>query len=118
MRRARGRATVWTVGDFLRELHRADHVDRMLPRMDLTKYQHRDSVTVNAAPEAVYAVVADITRIGELSPVCKRAQWTDDDHTRFTGDNETPERQWTTHCRVDVAEPGKEFSFINCGMDG
>ena len=93
-------------------------MDRMLRRMDLTKYQHRDSVTVNAAPEAVYAVVADVTRIGELSPVCKRAQWTDDDHTRFTGDNETPERQWTTHCRVDVAEPGKEFAFINCGMDG
>jgi hypothetical protein len=26
--------------------------------------------------------------------------------------------QWSTTCRVDVAEPGKEFTFTNLGMDG
>jgi len=86
--------------------------------MDLSKYAHTDSVTVAAAPEAVYALVADVTRIGEFSPVTKSAAWTDDANTTFTGDNVTPEMQWTTHCRVDVAEPGKEFTFTNCGMDG
>jgi ribosome-associated toxin RatA of RatAB toxin-antitoxin module len=86
--------------------------------MDLSKYNHTDSVTVNAAPEAVYDLVADVTRIGEFSPVCKSAQWTDDAHTTFTGDNVTPEMQWTTHCRVDVAERGEEFTFTNAGMDG
>ena len=86
--------------------------------MDLTKYQHSDSVTIDAAPEAVYALVADVTRTGEFSPVCKSAQWLDDDHTRFTGDNVLPEMQWTTTCRVDVADPSKEFTFTNLGMDG
>ncbi len=85
--------------------------------MDLSKYHHTDSVTVNAAPEAVYALVADVTRIGEFSPVTKSATWTEEGST-FTGDNVTPEMSWTTHCRVDVAEPGKEFTFTNCGMDG
>src|SRR4029450_12101196 len=41
-----------------------------------------------------------------------------DDHTTFTGDNVLPEMQWSTTCRVDVAEPGTEFTFTNLGMDG
>jgi len=86
--------------------------------MDLSKYHHTDTVTVNAAPDAVYELVADVTRIGEFSPVTKSAAWTDDANITFTGDNVTPEMQWTTHCRVDVATPGKEFTFTNCGMDG
>jgi ribosome-associated toxin RatA of RatAB toxin-antitoxin module len=86
--------------------------------MDHTKYRHTDSVTVDAPPVAVYALVSDITRMGEFSPVTKSAQWIDEEHTRFSGDNVTPERQWTTQCRVDVAEPGREFTFTNCGMDG
>jgi ribosome-associated toxin RatA of RatAB toxin-antitoxin module len=86
--------------------------------MDLTKYRHTDSVAIDAAPEAVYALVADVTRMGEFSPVCKSAQWLDDDHTTFTGDNVLPDMEWTTTCRVDVAEPGEEFTFTNLGMDG
>ena len=86
--------------------------------MDLTKYRHTDSIDIAASPEAVYALVADVTRMGEFSPVCKSAHWTDDDQTTFTGDNVTPEMQWTTHCRVVTDLPGEEFTFINCGMDG
>jgi hypothetical protein len=86
--------------------------------MDLSKYTHTDSVMVNATPDAVYALVADVTRIGEFSPVTKSAQWTDDARTTFAGDNVTPEMQWTTRCRVVTAEPGQEFTFVNCGMDG
>jgi ribosome-associated toxin RatA of RatAB toxin-antitoxin module len=86
--------------------------------MDLTKYRHTDSIAIDAPPDVVYALVADVTRMGDFSPVCKSAQWIDDDHTQFTGDNVLPEMQWTTTCRVDVAEPGKEFTFTNLGMDG
>ncbi|HEY3671399.1 MAG TPA: SRPBCC family protein [Acidimicrobiia bacterium] len=85
--------------------------------MDLTKYRHSDSIDIAASPEAVYALVADVTRTGEFSPVCKSAQWLDEDHTTFTGDNVLPDMQWSTTCRVDVAEPGKEFTFTNLGMD-
>jgi hypothetical protein len=85
--------------------------------MDLTKYQHSDSVVVDATPESTYALVADISRMGELSPVCKSAEWNDDTRTSFTGHNVTPDREWSTHCRVDVAEPGREFTFTNRGAD-
>jgi ribosome-associated toxin RatA of RatAB toxin-antitoxin module len=85
--------------------------------MDLTKYQHSDSVVVDAPPEAVYALVADVTRIGEFSPICKSAQWNDDERTSFTGNNVNPDREWSTHCRVDVAAPGHEFTFTNRGVD-
>ncbi len=86
--------------------------------MDLAKYHHTDSVTVHASPDAVYDLVSDVTRIGEFSPVCKSAHWTDDDRTTFTGDNVTPEMSWTTHCQVVVDAPGEEFTFVNRGMDG
>jgi hypothetical protein len=84
--------------------------------MDLTQYQHSDSVVVDASPEAVYAIVSDVTRMGELSPVCKKARWNDDAHTTFTGTNVTPDREYDTTCRVDVADPGREFTFVNRGM--
>lgn len=86
--------------------------------MTLAKFNHTDSITVSASPEAVYDLVSDVTRIGEFSPVCKKAYWTDDDHTTFVGDNVTPEMSWSTHCRVITDLPGEEFTFINCGMDG
>ena len=86
--------------------------------MDLTPYQHSETLTIAASPDGVYDLVADITRIGEWSPVCKSAVWDDDSHAWFTGTNVIPERSWVTKCRVDVAERGKEFTFVNCGMDG
>jgi ribosome-associated toxin RatA of RatAB toxin-antitoxin module len=86
--------------------------------MDLSKYHHTDSVIVTAAPAAVYELVADVTRIGEFSPTCKSAEWTADDRSAFTGTNAAGEHEWTTHCRVDAAERGKEFTFVNQGQDG
>lgn len=86
--------------------------------MDLTKYQHTDTITIAASPEAVYDLVADITRMGEWSPACTGGSWNDDDHTWFTGTNQAGELKWETKCRVDVAERGREFTFTNCGFDG
>jgi uncharacterized membrane protein len=86
--------------------------------VDLTPYRHTETVTVGAPPEAVYDLVADITRMGDWSPVCAEAVWDDDSREWFSGTNVTSERSWTTKCRVDVAELGKEFTFVNCGMAG
>ena len=33
--------------------------------------------TVAAPPEAVWDLLADVTRIGEFSPECKQAEWLD-----------------------------------------
>jgi hypothetical protein len=85
--------------------------------MDLRRYHHTETTTVAAPPAAVYELVADVTRMGEWSPVCTGGVW-DADGVWFTGSNTTPERSWETRCRVDVADPGREFTFTNCGPDG
>ena len=35
------------------------------------------SIEIRAAPEIVWELVADITRMGEWSPECRRAEWED-----------------------------------------
>ena len=82
--------------------------------IDVSGYHLEQTVTIAAPPERVHALVADITRMGEWSPVNTGGEWDDDTHTWFRGRNETPERTWETRCRVDANEPGKEFTFINC----
>lgn len=74
-----------------------------------------DSVLVAATPEAVYALVSDVTRTGEWSPVCRACWWDEGDGPRvgasFTGRNETPERTWETRSEVVVADPGRAFGW-------
>jgi carbon monoxide dehydrogenase subunit G len=91
--------------------------------MDVSGYSLSDSIVINRPPEEVYEIVCDVTRMGELSPVCKSCAW--DDATaagqpgaRFTGHNVIGEFSWDTHCSVAAAEPGREFTFINHGPKG
>lgn len=86
--------------------------------MDLTKYQHSETVTVTAPAEEVYDLVADVTRMGQWSPVCTGGVWRESDAAWFTGANKSGELEWETQCRVDVAERGQEFTFTNCGFTG
>jgi hypothetical protein len=86
--------------------------------MDVTAYQHSETVTIAASPDEVYDLVADITRMGEWSPVVTEGEWLDDDRTWFLGTNSIPERTWQTKCKVIVADRGTEFAFINGGMEG
>jgi hypothetical protein len=86
--------------------------------MDLTPYRHTETVIVAASPEAVYDLVADITRMGEWSPVCTAGEWVDDTRSSFLGTNARGDFTWQTTCRVDVAERGKEFTFVNRGQSG
>lgn len=80
--------------------------------MELT---HRETVVVNAPAEAVYRLVSDVTCTGEWSPTCWSCTWEDPQQrgvgARFTGDNETPARQWSTTSTVVAAEPGEEFAW-------
>lgn len=75
---------------------------------------HTESIFVRRPPKVVYDMVADVTRMGEYSPICKSCWWDDDNRgvgAWFTGHNETPERTWETRSQVVVAEPGSEFAF-------
>lgn len=91
--------------------------------MDVSRYHHADSITINRPPEDVYAIVSDVTRIGELSPVCASAAWDDvsqagKEGAWFTGHNAIGDYTWDTHCKVVAAAPGREFVFINHGPQG
>jgi ribosome-associated toxin RatA of RatAB toxin-antitoxin module len=86
--------------------------------MDLTPYQHVETLAVAASPEDVYDLVADITRMGEWSPVCTAGEWVDDARASFLGTNAMGDFTWQTTCRIDVAERGKEFTFVNRGQSG
>jgi Polyketide cyclase / dehydrase and lipid transport len=72
-----------------------------------------------AAPAGrIWALVADVTRIGEFSPETFEAEWTGgatgpEPGARFRGHvkrNGKGPVYWTT-CTVTVSEPGREFAF-------
>jgi carbon monoxide dehydrogenase subunit G len=91
--------------------------------MDLTDYRLRESVTVDATPEKVWARVHDITRMGEASPACTACEW-DDPETGmtegawFTGTNKAGEHTYDTRCQIDSLVPGASFTFSNYGLEG
>jgi len=88
--------------------------------VELADLQVSRTTVVAAPPEKVYEIISDVTRIGELSPVCKTAWWDEGSGPReggwFTGRNEVEGRDpWERHCEVYVAEPGRAFGWIAGG---
>src|SRR2546425_4945041 len=76
---------------------------------------HSDQIVVNRSPDELYAMVADVTRMGEWSPICKACWWDEGNSPRvgawFTGRNELPERTWETRSEIVAADRGREFAF-------
>lgn len=73
-------------------------------------------VLISVPPAAVYALIGDVTRIGEWSPECERCEWLDDATgpavgARFRGHNRLGILRWQTTCVVTTAEVGREFAF-------
>ncbi|MDQ2812718.1 MAG: SRPBCC family protein [Actinomycetota bacterium] len=87
----------------------------------------KGSVTVRFAvpPAEVWALVSDITRIGEFSPETFEAQWLGGASgpqvgVRFRGHVRRNGRgpvYWTT-CTVVASDPGREFAFTVNGPGG
>jgi uncharacterized protein YndB with AHSA1/START domain len=74
------------------------------------------SMRIEAPPDAVYAIVTDIARMGRLSPECTGGRWLDEATgpavgARFKGSNKRGIARWSTTNRVVEAEPGRAFSF-------
>jgi hypothetical protein len=86
---------------------------------------------VAAPPQAVWELVTDVTRIGEFSPECIRAEWLDGANgpaigARFAGTNRrTRPRedrgsddlsdsavQWTRPCTVTACEQPRVFAYV------
>ena len=81
----------------------------------MTPRTHSDSIVIARPPDEVYELVADITRMGEYSPICVACWWNEGDGpsvgAHFTGRNVLPERTWETTSEVVAAEPGREFAW-------
>src|SRR6185437_16567848 len=79
-----------------------------------------ETVVVDAPAEHIYALVADLSRMGEWSPECRQVEWLDGatgaaEGARFVGHNQGGPRglmKWSRHGRVVTADPGREFAFV------
>jgi hypothetical protein len=74
------------------------------------------SIDVAADPDAVWAMVSDLPRMGEFSPENVGGQWVDGATgpavgARFRGTNRNGAKQWWTRVRVVACEPGRRFTF-------
>ena len=75
---------------------------------------------VPASPAQVWAVLTDVTRVGEWSHECHTAQWDDGtDRPRvgatFRGSNRTGRNRWTRVCTVTECVPGVRFAYVTSG---
>ena len=73
-------------------------------------------VTIAAPPEALWDMVADVTRMGEWSPECYSCRWVGKRRepvagARFVGFNRRGWARWFTTNEVEQAEPGRAFVF-------
>jgi hypothetical protein len=74
------------------------------------------SLTIEAPPDRLYDIVADIAQMGRLSPECTGGTWLDKatgpaPGARFKGTNKRGRARWSTSNTVVAAEPGREFAF-------
>lgn len=82
-------------------------------------------IHIDAPPEPVWALLADVERMGEWSPECYRVEWLDGARSpakvgaRFRGWNRFGMLRWSMLCRVTSAEPGRELSWttVDHGKD-
>lgn len=87
------------------------------------KRKSHDSVSteIAATPEHVYALVSDITRMGEWSPECVSCTWTKGADgpavgARFKAKNRGGRGPaWSNTPTVIAADPGREFAFNRNG---
>jgi len=75
---------------------------------------HRD---IAATAEAVYDLIADVTRMGQWSPETTGCVWVRGADgpavgAKFRGRNRNGRRHWSMTCVVTDAEPGRRFAFV------
>jgi uncharacterized protein YndB with AHSA1/START domain len=80
------------------------------------------SRAIAAPAERVFALVTELSRMGEWSPENAGGQWIRGSTgpasgARFRGHNRNAKRSWTTTCRVVEFEPPTRFAFdVTAGL--
>jgi hypothetical protein len=73
------------------------------------------SVTINADPAAVYALITDLPTLASLAEEANAMEWHKGDSVTpgavFKGHNRQGTKKWTTTCTITDAEPGRAFAF-------
>ena len=75
------------------------------------------SIEIRADAKTLWAMVSDVTRMGEWSPENRGGEWLDGATgpqigNRFKGSNQRGRAKWSTTCEVTAAEPGRVFEFV------
>ena len=79
------------------------------------------AAVVDATPEQVWAVLTDVTRIGEWSHECREAAWTGAGPqgpavgASFRGRNTAGLVRWGRPCEITVSEPPRRFVYRTDG---
>ncbi|MEO6654387.1 MAG: SRPBCC family protein [Ilumatobacteraceae bacterium] len=87
-----------------------------------TAVQGSATIVIDRPAAHVFAVISDITRMGEWSPECLAGRWVapatgPEVGAVFEGDNVAAAgpvtlKKWTTSSRVTECEPGAVFAFV------
>jgi uncharacterized protein YndB with AHSA1/START domain len=77
---------------------------------------------IAASPEAVYAAISDVARMGDWSEECVDCEWHDGFDgpvvgATFDGHNRNGDNEWTSQGKVIEADPGRAFAFEVSMMD-
>lgn len=72
-----------------------------------------ESLTIASSPEALYAMVSDVTRMGEWSPVCKLCWWEDETRSKVVADD--PDREFAFAVNGDRTRWGYTFEPTDGG---
>lgn len=81
------------------------------------------TVFMKASPEALYDMIADVTRMGAWSPACVGATWDDGAGPKavedqwFTGHNVVGERAYDAHCQITAASRPDTIAWMQGGKD-
>ena len=80
-------------------------------------------IHIDAPPDVVWALIADIERMASWSPECYRIRWIDGATSpakpgaRFKGSNKSGLLRWSMTCEVKVADPGREIAWSTVNGD-
>ena len=86
--------------------------------MDISPFHAAASTVIAVEPEVAYDFIADMPRMGEISPQCTGGEWQGDERgvgASFLGSNAAGERVWNAWMIVVVADRPREFAWENHG---
>ena len=96
------------------------HVLRTSPTSTTRVVRMSDEVrvqrSISAPADRVWAMISDVTRMGEWSPENTGGSWKSGATgpavgAKFAGKNRNGTKKWSTVCTVTAAEPGSSFAF-------